>query len=111
MSIKGNYRLMYFVEILSGFITYYACLKLGLMGVVVGFIPFLLALIMVQKGYNPDEREMSLMHKTNSYESIFVGIAMAVIYLFFPQINWFFALVSIIAIAKGIIGMLIFTLN
>ncbi len=109
MKLKGNYVFMFAIQFLAGVVTYFACIKFGMVGIVIGFIPFLVGMTAVQKNYTPDEREMALLQKSNSYESMLVAVIMAIVYMFFPQINWFFIFVSSISIVRGIIGIVLFT--
>ena len=104
MKFRGNYLLMFSVQFFSGFLTYYFCVKYGLIGVVIGFFPFLLALIAVQVKHDPDERELSLMHKTDSAQSIVIAVVMAIVYMWFPDLNWFYLFVANISIVRGAIG-------
>ena len=64
MTLKGNYPFMFTVQLLGGILTYLALLKFGIIGIVIGFIPFLFALIAVHTRHDPDEREISLIQKT-----------------------------------------------
>jgi len=108
MKLKGNYILMFVIQFLSGILTYFACLKYDIYGVIIGFVPFMIALILVQVNYKPDEREESLLHKSNSYEGIIVAIIMVLTYLRFPEVNWFYIFVSSIGVVRGIVGVLLF---
>jgi hypothetical protein len=105
---KGNYVFLFGIQFLSGFWTYYACVHFGLIGVGYGFIPFLLAMILVQPGYEPDERELSHIHKTDSIQGIVVATLMAIVYIWFPGLNWFYVFVSSISVIRGAVGMGLF---
>ena len=111
MTIRGNYHLLFASQFITGIVTWFACLKFGIIGIAIGFIPFAIGLFIVMYKHHADEREMSLTYKINSYEGICAGIIAAVIYMGFPQINWFFALISGISIVRGIIGLLVFSLK
>ena len=111
MRLRGNYHFLFVTQLLAGVLTYWACITFGLIGIGIGFIPFLAGLILVLTKHNPDEREMSLMHKTDSYQGIGLVIVMAIVYQFFPQFNWFFIMVSALSIIRGIVGILIFSLR
>lgn len=108
MKFKGNFVLMFAVQLLSGIWTYYACSKFGLAGVGYGFIPFLLILILVQTRHTPDERELALLHKTESIQGMVISAEMAVVYMFFPELNWFYVFVSSISVIRGATGMVLF---
>jgi hypothetical protein len=111
MTLKGNYHLMFASELVAGAITYPLCLKFGVMGLLFGIIPFAIGMFVVLSKYDPDEREMALTYKISSYESICAGVIAGVIYFCFPQLNWFFALVSGIGMVRGIIGLIVFTVR
>ena len=108
MKIRGNYILMFVIQFLSGILTYFACVKFGLIGIVYGGIPFFTALIMVQAKYTPDERELALIHQTETVQGIFVAGIMALVYIVFPELNWFYVFVSSISIVRGIAGTVLF---
>lgn len=108
MKMRGNYILMFVIQFFSGFWTYYACTQFGIIGVGYGFIPFALILILVQTKYTPDERELSLIHKTDSAQGIVIAVLMAVVYLWFPDFNWFYIFVANISIVRGAIGTVLF---
>jgi hypothetical protein len=111
MTIRGNYHLLFASQLVTGILTWLACLKFGVLGVVIGFIPFAIGLLVVMIRHNPDERELALTHQINSYEGICAGVIAGVIYFAFPQINWFFALISGISVVRGIIGLIMFTVR
>ncbi len=111
MKLKGNYYWMFGTQLLSGIIAYPLMLKLGVVtGILLSFLPFLIGLITTHLKHNPDERDIQLIHKTDSFHGILVMIAMAIIYLKFPGINWFFALVASTGIFRGLTGLMIFKL-
>ncbi len=106
MNVRGNYLLFYTIEFLTGILLIVLCNLFGDFGLI-GLLIFFLALILTAKS-EPDEREIFLTYKINNWESIVIGISMAVIYFYFPSANWFYALLSISLIARGIIGFLTF---
>ncbi len=108
MKVRGNYILMFIIQFFSGIWTYYACTRFGLVGVAYGFIPFFVALVLVQAKHTPDERELSLIQKTDSYQGIIIAVIMAIVYLGFPQLNWFYLFVSSISVVRGAVGTLLF---
>lgn len=111
MTIRGNYHILYGSQLLTGLITYPLCVKLGILGLVIGFLPFLLGMIAVMRKHQPDEREMQISYQINSYEGISAGVLAGVIYYFFPGLNWFFALIAGVSIARGIIGLIWFSVR
>ena len=109
MTLKGNYLWMFAMQLFSGIIAYPLMVKLGLVaGILISFIPFLIGMVTTHWHYKSDERDMQLVYKTDTIQSIFLVIAMALIYLYFPGINWFFALVAGVSILRGITGMIVF---
>lgn len=107
MKVKGNYYFMYTMQFISGILTYFLCLEYGLAGIGLGFIPFLIGLLVVQIGHTPDEREMDIAHKSSSYQGIFVAVIMALVYLFLPEVNWFYIFVASISVVRGMIGLIL----
>ncbi|MDA3886480.1 MAG: hypothetical protein PF638_12880 [Candidatus Delongbacteria bacterium] len=107
MKLKGNYYFFYGMQFISGILTYFLCQQYGLSGIALGFIPFSLAMLLVIPGHKPDEREMDIFHKSNSYETIFVAVIMAMVYLFLPDVNWFYIFVASISIVRGVIGLIL----
>ena len=106
MTIRGNYKLFYFVEFLTGILLIFLCSAFGDLGLL-GLILFFIALALTQKT-DPDEREIALTYKISSMEGIVIGMGMAIIYFWFPETNWFYVLLYISLIAKGIIGYFTF---
>ena len=111
MTIRGNYHILFASQLITGILTWFASLQLGVPGVIIGFIPFLLGMIIVLYKHQPDEREMILTHKINSYEGICAGVIAGVIYFALPNVDWFFALISGISVVRGIIGMILFSIR
>ena len=112
MKLKGNYFWFFSLQLISGIIAYPLLMKFGLfLGIFLSFLPFLVGLITTHVNYKPDERDMQLIHKIDSFKSILVVVAMAIIYLYFPLINWFFALYAGISIFRGVTGLIIFATN
>ena len=108
MRIRGNYVLLFVVQLFSGLLTYYACSLYDLAGVAIGFVPFLVALVAVQANYLPDERERGLIYKTDTTQGIVVAVVMALTYMFFPELNWFYIFISSISVVRGIAGTVFF---
>ena len=103
---------MFSMEFLSGILAYPLMSYLGMMpGIIIAMIPFLIGIITTNAGYRADERDLQLIHRTDSYHIILVAVAMALIYLYFPGINWFFSFIAAIGIFRGVCGICIFILN
>jgi len=110
MKLKGNYYLLFGSQLFSGIITYFLCVQYDIWGVILGFIPFLIGMLLVMPGHKPDEREMELTHKSNSWEGIFTAVIMGVVYVFFPDVNWFYVFISAISLVRGLAGMILFSI-
>ncbi len=106
MTLRGNYKLFYFVEFLTGILLIILFNLVGDLGLI-GLIFFFIALILIQKK-EPDEREILLSYKIGSFEMPILGAAMALIYFYFPTINWFYTLLTVSLVSRGLIGLLIF---
>lgn len=102
MKIRGNYLLFYIMEIFAGILLYILLINFGDLGLI-GIILFFIGILVIQKK-DPDEREIYLIYKTGSYEGVIIGAAMAIIYFKFPEVNWFYSLLCISLIARGVIG-------
>ncbi len=112
MKLKGNYFWLFTLQLVSGIIAYPLMVKFGLLlGILLSFLPFLVGLITTHVNYKPDERDLQLIHKTDSFKSMLLVVAMALIYLYFPLINWFFAMYAGISIFRGVTGLIIFATN
>jgi len=109
MTLRGNYKLFYLVEFLTGLLLIILFKLFGDLGLV-GLILYFIALSLTQKK-EPDEREILLSYKIGSYGTPIFGAAMAVIYFYFPVINWFYALLCVSLIARGAIGLMVFKYN
>jgi hypothetical protein len=109
MTLRGNYHLLFASQLITGILTWFACQTLYLLGIVIGFIPFALGMLIVLYKHKPDEREIALTYQISTYEGIGAGVIAGVIYTCFPQINWFFALISGISVVRGIVGLLMFS--
>ena len=106
MSLRGNYILFHWLTALSGALIVALCALVGDWGLF-GFALFLLAMILTNKR-NPDEREMQLTYKVQSIQSIPIGVILALIYLFFPSVNWFHAFFGFGLLSQGVVGIIIF---
>ncbi len=111
MTLKGNYRIMFLSQLFTGIVSYPLCLKFDILGILIAFIPFLIGMILVLNKHTPDEREKDLLHKANSVESIGIGLILSVVYMFFPNLNWFYVFLASISIVRGIAGIILFTIK
>jgi hypothetical protein len=112
MKLKGNYFWFFALQLVSGIIAYPLMVKFGVfLGIFLSYLPFFAGLITTHVNYKPDERDMQLIHKTDSFHSMLLMVAMAIIYLYFPSINWFFAMCAGISIFRGATGLIIFATN
>lgn len=105
MKTKGNKTLFFVLELLSGIITFVATLLWGDLGLQ-GLAVFFVGMIITHK--QPDEREMGLLYKVTALEAAAMGAVMAVIYMFFPDYNWFHGFVSFGLIIRGVMGWVVF---
>jgi hypothetical protein len=106
MKIRGNYILFFIIEIITGILLFTFCRLYGDIGLWTLALFFAgMALTMTPK---VDEREMQLMYKAGSFESIIAGAAMAVLYFYLPQFNWFHSLLSIALVGRGLSGIAVF---
>lgn len=108
MKFKGNYVFLFVIQFLGGFWTYYACITFGLVGVAYGTLPFIIAMLFVQVGYVPDERELSLIYKTESIQGIVLAVLMAIVYIWYPELNWFYVFASGLSVIRGATGAALF---
>jgi len=107
MSIRGNQSLLHASEIVSGILSFFLFRSLGtLQGLIIGFVPFGLALILTLKP-DPDERELQLAHRINGYEGIPVAMIMTVVYFGFPHVDWFQVFITSMYLVRGTIGLVL----
>ena len=111
MTIRGNYHFYYALQIAMGIIIYVASLKANIANLGIIVLIFQIPYFLIMHKHKPDEREISLNHKIDSFGMAFTSSIAVIIYLLFPHINWFFALFSGIFIARGLTGLLIFSLE
>lgn len=110
MKLKGNYYWMFGMQVLSGILAYPCMVQFGVaFGLILALIPFLIGVATTHATYTPDEREMQLIHKTDSAKSMLLIATMLLIYLYVPGVNWFFALIAALCLLRGIVGIVIFT--
>ena len=111
MKIKGNFVLLYATQLVSGILMWFASQKWGFPGLGIGLIPYFIAMSVALFRHKTDEREMQLSHEINSYDSIGFGVIAGIIYIFFPDTNWFFALAASTSVVRGIVGVIMFSLR
>jgi len=105
MKLRGNFLLFHCVEFLTGILLVFLFKWFGDVGLI-GIILYFVALLLTGKK-KLDEREIFLGYKINNWESIVIGTSTAIIYFYFPAVNWFYALTSISLISRGLIGFFI----
>jgi len=106
MKIRGNYILFFCIEIVTGVLLFTLCWFFGDMGLWSMALFFVgMAVTMSTK---VDEREMQLMYKAGSLESIAIGAVMALLYFSWPHLNWFHTLLSTALFSRGAFGLFIF---
>jgi len=97
----------YWAAAISGIVTLAACALWGDIGLA-GMLIFFIGLAMVFKPVL-DEREMQLTHKVQSFEAIPVSMVLGLIYVVFPEVNWFHTYVGVGLFARGALGLVIFS--
>jgi hypothetical protein len=102
---------MYAIQAISGIVMWFASQKWGINGVAISVVPVIIANPLIMARYKPDERDLQLSHEINGYSGSGIGIIAAIIYLFFPELNWYFTLMASAIVLRGIIGILIFALR
>ena len=106
MKIRGNYILFFIIEIITGILLFSLCWIYGDLGLW-AIALFFIGMAMTMKP-EVDEREMQLLYKAGSLESIVMGAAMAVLYFYLPQFNWFHSLISAALLSRGTFGIIVF---
>ncbi len=107
MNIRGNQIFFYWTTAVSGVVTLIACALWGDIGLA-GMLIFFVGLALTLKT-NLDERELQLTHKVQSLEMILVAAALGLIYVAFPAVNWFHAFIGLGLLARGVLGVVIFS--
>jgi hypothetical protein len=105
MKLRGNNILFFSLELISGILIYFLTLEFGDWGLLGGVL-FFIGLIITRN--NPDEREVVLLYKVSALEAAALGAIMAVIYLKFPEYNWFHGFFAFACISRGIFGLIFF---
>ncbi len=111
MTIRGNYHIYFAISVIMGIIIFAVAPKYGVYGLGVVMILIQIPLFLIFNKHKPDEREKALMYKIDSFGMAFTIAIAVIIYLFFSQLNWFFTLISAMYVTKGLIGLLIFSLE
>ncbi len=106
MNIRGNHILTYSTQLIAGVLTYILCKKFGDIGLV-SIALYIVGLILTIKP-EPDEMEMQLLFKIGHVGSTIVAIIMGMIYFVFPDVNWFYVLISSHMVFGGITGIFYF---
>ncbi len=106
MNIRGNHILTYLLQLTSGVLTYLLCEKFGDIGLLAITI-YIVGLIITIKP-DADEMEMQLLFKIGHIESTLVATMMGMIYFVFPELNWFYVLISSYMVFGGITGLYYF---
>ncbi len=106
MKLRGNYKLFFLIEFLTGVLLIFSFSMFGDIGML-GLGLFFIGMILTQKK-EPDEREITLIYQISSLSAMVLAGAMTVIYFKFPDINWFYFFFYFSLIARGAIGFLTF---
>lgn len=106
MKVRGNYLLLYAIELITGILIFTLCWFYGDVGLF-ALVLFFIGMAITLKS-QVDEREMQLMYKANSFESTVIGATMALIYFYFPMFNWLHSLLSVAMVTRGISGLVVF---
>jgi len=110
-------RLRFAYESLVGFIGLIAVLLLGdVGGVSLVLFAFFPVIVRMNKGDNPDERELLLFYKTSNFTLILIFVSLVLIYVFSGlTINghavgdsWYLLSISSILFIHGLIGLAVF---
>ncbi|MFC1725386.1 hypothetical protein ACFL4T_07140 [candidate division KSB1 bacterium] len=109
MTLRGNFLALHISAVISGIVTFFACLKFGDYGLLAFFI-FVMGMILTLKK-DHDEREVALSYKVNTVETTMTGCVMGLVYVAFPEANWFHILISAGLLFKGISGIYIHLRN
>ncbi len=106
MKVRGNYLVLYGIELISGILIFTLCWFYGDVGLSALVLFFIGMTVTLRK--QVDEREMQLMYKAAAAEPVVIGAAMAVIYFSLPMVNWFHSFISIAMVTRGISGLIVF---
>ena len=109
MTLRGNFFVLHISAGLAGIVTFFACMQFGDYGLF-GFLIFVLGMVLTLKK-DHDEREEALTYKTTAIETTLTGCVMGLVYVAFPEVNWFHILMSAALFFKGISGIYIHLRN
>jgi uncharacterized BrkB/YihY/UPF0761 family membrane protein len=98
-----SYNLYFAIEMGIGLIAFIAALVFGEVGFV--FLSLFAALYLLKRK-KPDEREIQLLLKTNTYTLIAMYLSMFIVYFFLPSVNWLMALACSFIFFHGLWGIL-----
>jgi len=100
-----SYNLYFAIEMGIGLITIMAAIVLGEVGSV--FFSLIAALYLLKRK-KPDEREIQLFLKANTFTLMIVYLSMFPVYFFLPSVNWLMALACSFIFFHGLWGLLMF---
>lgn len=101
----ASHNLFYAIEMIVGLITIMAAIVLG----EVGWAFFsLFSVLAFLKRKKPDEREIQLVLKANTFTFLTVYLSMFPVYFFLPSVNWLMALACSLIFFHGLWGLLMF---
>lgn len=106
MKVRGNYLVLYGIELITGILIFTLCWFYGDIGLAALALFFVGMAITLRT--QVDEREMQLMYKASAIEPNVIGAVMAVIYFWLPMFNWFHSFISVAMVTRGISGLILF---
>ncbi len=106
MQIRGNYILFFMFELITGLLVFSLCWLYGDVGLwAIGL--FFIGMALTMKP-TVDEREIQFLYKAGSTKAVILAAAMALIYFYAPQINWFHSFISVAMVSRGALGIFYF---
>ncbi|MBU1101570.1 MAG: hypothetical protein KKA84_14310 [Bacteroidetes bacterium] len=106
MKLRGNYRLLFGFELVTGILIFIFTSLYGDSGFyAVGL--FFIGMALTSKK-DADEREMQLLYKAGNFSAMVIFVALTCIYMKAPELNWFHMFASVGLTSRGIIGYLLF---
>ena len=106
MTLRGNYKLAFLLESISGVLILLFTYLYGDFGLA-AVILFIIGTALTAKN-DADEREMQLVVKAGNYSAMIVAFVLTFIYVKDIDFNWFYAFASAGLISRGIIGTVLF---
>lgn len=106
MKVRGNYLVLYGIELITGILIFTLCWFYGDIGLV-ALALFFVGMALTMKT-QVDEREMQLMYKAGGIEPAVIGAVMTIIYFSLPTLNWFHSFISVAMVTRGISGLVLF---